>query len=172
MKKEVKAGDSNCFARGRRASVTQTLSRRYQSLGVWLGNIWLNRVLFQIGSWPRTCRFSPDGAGQQHGRRFPALSSVLSLSIRRCLVSAFLASSTQQIHSLRARGVMSSHKSSAARSSTSTLAKSSGRLCTTPAETSLADMLMCFISLPLNESGFLRNLHGAEQPAPEPVQMP
>jgi len=46
---------------------------------------------------------------QQHGRRLPSANSVGTRSTRRCLVSINLAPSTQQIHSLRASGVMSCH---------------------------------------------------------------
>jgi hypothetical protein len=47
--------------------------------------------------------------GQQQGRRFPSLRLEQPHSIRRLLVSAFLADSIQHIHSLRASGVISSH---------------------------------------------------------------
>src|SRR6266851_5350610 len=46
---------------------------------------------------------------QQHGRRFPSSSSDRNRSMCWLLVSAFFGQSTQQIHSLRARGVRSSH---------------------------------------------------------------
>src|SRR5207302_5936433 len=46
---------------------------------------------------------------QQHGRRFPSSSSDGTRSMCWLLVSAFFGQSTQQIHSLRARGVSSSH---------------------------------------------------------------
>ena len=51
--------------------------------------------------------------GQQQGLRFPSLRLEHPHSIRRILVSAFLADSIQKIHSLRARGVMSCHVFSA-----------------------------------------------------------
>jgi len=51
---------------------------------------------------------------QQQGRRFPSMSSVRTLWTRLLLVSCFLAFSTQQIHSLRASGVISSHRANAA----------------------------------------------------------
>ena len=50
------------------------------------------------------------------------------------LVSGFLTEITQQIHSLRASGVMSSHFSRAAGSEMRTFRKSAGTLCTAPAE--------------------------------------
>ena len=81
---------------------------------------------------------------QQQGRRFPSLSSVHTLSIRLRLVSGFLASSTQQIHSLRASGVMSSHSANATLSAVRVFRKSVGTLCTTPVAISLLDIsLFC-----------------------------
>src|SRR5215470_4255982 len=53
------------------------------------------------------------------------------------LVSGFLTEITQQIHSLRASGVMSSHFSRAAGSEMRTFRKSAGTLCTAPAEIAL-----------------------------------
>ena len=69
---------------------------------------------------------------QQQGLRFPSISSVRVLSIRWLLVSAFLADSIQQIHSLRASGVISSHAARAAPEEVRTFRKSVGTLCTTP----------------------------------------
>src|SRR5881397_4047620 len=46
---------------------------------------------------------------QQHGRRFPSSSSDRNRLMCWLLVSVFFGQSTQQIHSLRARGVRSSH---------------------------------------------------------------
>src|SRR5246500_3603148 len=52
-----------------------------------------------------------------------------------CLrVSGFLTEITQQIHSLRASGVISSHFARAAGSERRTLRKSPGTLCTAPGE--------------------------------------
>jgi len=50
------------------------------------------------------------------------------------LVSGFLTEITQQIHSLRASGVISSHFDHAAGSEMRTSRKSAGKLCTGPAE--------------------------------------
>ena len=47
--------------------------------------------------------------GQQQGRRIPSLSSVRTRSMCCLLVSGLLTEMTQQIHSFRASGVMSSH---------------------------------------------------------------
>ena len=67
--------------------------------------------------------------GQQQGRRFPSTSSVRVLSILWLLVSGFLAEVTQQIHSLRASGVMSFHAASAAGPARAFF-RSAGSLCT------------------------------------------
>src|SRR3990167_2609885 len=67
---------------------------------------------------------------QQHGLRIPPLSFESAFSIRIPLVSAFLPEMTQQIHSLRARGVISSHTARAAGAETSAFRRSSGTLCT------------------------------------------
>src|SRR3989344_5271321 len=69
---------------------------------------------------------------QQQGLRFPSISSARVLSIRRLLVSGCLADSTQQIHSLRASGVISSHASSAFGKEVRAFRKSIGTLCATP----------------------------------------
>src|SRR6188474_1908409 len=71
---------------------------------------------------------------QQQGRRIPSLSSVHVLSTCSFLVSAFLTEITQQIHSLRASGVRSSHAASAFGSEVKVARKSTGILCTTPLE--------------------------------------
>ena len=69
---------------------------------------------------------------QQQGLRIPSISSVQTLSTLCSLVSGFFASSTQQIHSLRDKGVMSSHAFRAAGKAIRFLRRSSGILCTTP----------------------------------------
>src|ERR1700693_2939354 len=61
------------------------------------------------------------------------------------LVSGFLTEITQQIHSLRASGVISSHFSRATVSEMRTFRKSGGTLCTAPGE--IAFLLMDFILL-------------------------
>jgi hypothetical protein len=71
--------------------------------------------------------------GQQHGRRFPSSRSVRARSMCLRRVSGVFTDSTQQIHSLRASGVMSSHLASAAASQTSASRRSAGSSCTTPA---------------------------------------
>src|SRR3989344_7036850 len=69
---------------------------------------------------------------QQQGLRIPPLSfeSVFLIRIRR--VCTFLPEMTQQIHSLRASGVMSSHNARTFPEEVSAFRKSSGILCTTP----------------------------------------
>ena len=59
------------------------------------------------------------------------------------LVSGFLTEITQQIHSLRASGVISSHLAHAAGSEVRAFRKSGGTLCSAPAET--AFLVMDFI---------------------------
>src|SRR3989338_1499386 len=62
----------------------------------------------------------------------PPLSFDNAFSIRIFLVSAFLLEVTQQIHSLRASGVISSHTINAAGTPIIAFRKSDGILCTTP----------------------------------------
>ena len=62
--------------------------------------------------------------------------------------NGFLTEITQQIHSLRASGVISSHFASAAGSEMRTFRKSAGTLCTAPAETIFLAMdfiLHCYV---------------------------
>jgi hypothetical protein len=59
------------------------------------------------------------------------------------LVSGFLTEITQQIHSLRASGVISSHFARATGSEMRTFSKSAGTLCTAPGES--AFLFMDFI---------------------------
>src|SRR5262249_42685946 len=66
--------------------------------------------------------------------RIPSLSSVRTRSMCCFLVSSFLTEITQQIHSLRASGVMSSHFASASASEMRTFRKSPGTACTAPSE--------------------------------------
>ena len=70
--------------------------------------------------------------GQQHGRRCPSSSSSWVRRMRRSRVVSCLASSTQQMNSLRARGVMSFQTSIAVSLAISALRRSAGSLCTTP----------------------------------------
>src|SRR5437588_166781 len=74
---------------------------------------------------------------QQQGRRMPSLSSVRTLSTCCLLVSGFFTEIAQQIHSLRARGVRSSHEALACASEARVFRKSSGNSWTTPPEMSL-----------------------------------
>jgi len=89
---------------------------------------------------PHGARITPQNAhrcgqpGQQHGRRIPSLSSEHTLSTCCRLVSSFLTEMVQQIHSLRASGVMSSQAASAFASDASAFRRSAGRLCATPPE--------------------------------------
>ena len=65
----------------------------------------------------------------------PPLSLESVFVIRMPRVSSFLPEVTQQIHSLRASGVISSHTASAFGEEVSSFRKSAGRLCATPVET-------------------------------------
>src|SRR5260370_38337624 len=66
----------------------------------------------------------------------PSLSSVRPLSTCCLLVSGFLTEIAQHIHSLRARGVRSSHEALASASEARVFRKSSGNSWTTPPEIS------------------------------------
>jgi len=68
---------------------------------------------------------------QQQGRRLPAISSARVLSMWFFLVSCFLTVIVQQIHSLRASGVIFSHAASAFGLEARALRKSAGILCIT-----------------------------------------
>src|SRR5579872_685308 len=82
---------------------------------------------------------------QQQGRRFPSRSSSHVLWMRRLLVSICLAFSTQQMNSLRASGVMSSHRASTFGSATSAVRKSVGILCTVPPEISFVSIYLFYM---------------------------
>ena len=69
---------------------------------------------------------------QQQGRRIPPFILDSAFSIRMPLVSAFTPEMTQHIHSLRARGVMSSHNANTFGLPEMDFRKSAGRLCTVP----------------------------------------
>ena len=74
---------------------------------------------------------------QQHGLRFPSNSSDCNRWMCWLLVSAFFGPSTQQIHSLRARAVRSSHAARTFGLAIRTRLKSTGTVCTTPPEIAL-----------------------------------
>lgn len=63
---------------------------------------------------------------QQHGRRIPSFSSETTLSTCSSLFEGVLTEIVQQIHSLRASGVISSHAASALRSDVRALRRSAG----------------------------------------------
>ena len=83
----------------------------------------LNNFLFQRCLQP----------AQQQGRRISLRILSRPTVIRRALVSSCLADVIQQIHSLRASGVISSHRESALGSEARAFRKSTGILCATPA---------------------------------------
>jgi len=70
--------------------------------------------------------------GQQHGRRWPSSNSSRVRRIRRCRVVSCLASSTQQMNSLRANDVMSPQAFNAVVLPTNAVRRSAGNSCTTP----------------------------------------
>jgi hypothetical protein len=70
--------------------------------------------------------------GQQHGLRIPLRILSRPTSIRRFLVSSFLADVTQQIHSFRASGVISVQRLFAAASDSMALRRSDGSLWSAP----------------------------------------
>jgi len=70
--------------------------------------------------------------GQQHGLRMPPRSLSMPTSMRRFLVSSFLADVTQQIHSFRASGVISVQRLFAAALDSMAFRISAGSLCTVP----------------------------------------
>ena len=70
--------------------------------------------------------------GQQQGLRWPSSSSSCVRRMRRSRVVCCLASSTQQMNSLRAKGVMSFQASSAVVLATNASRRSAGSGCTTP----------------------------------------
>ena len=83
----------------------------------------------------------------------PSLSSEHSRAMCCFLVSRFLTEITQQIHSLRASGVMSSHFARAAASEMRAVRKSVGTVCTAPWESTFLAMdfslqRLCSIDLP------------------------
>lgn len=70
--------------------------------------------------------------GQQQGRRTPSANSVYVRSMRRSRVSMSFALSTQQIHSLRASGVILFHASRADALAINAFFKSAGIACGVP----------------------------------------
>ena len=69
---------------------------------------------------------------QQQGRRIPPLSFESAFLIRIPRVSTFLPDVTQQIHSLRASGVISHHTALTAGIELRAFSKSAGNSCTVP----------------------------------------
>ena len=89
---------------------------------------------------------------QQHGLRIPLFSFERVFFIRILRVSAFLPEVTQQIHSLRASGVISSHTARArlpaGRPLASAFRKSSGKACTVPPASFFLVILLNATSFP------------------------
>src|SRR2546428_5101389 len=78
-----------------------------------------------------------DAAKPTTGPPLPSNSSDCNRWMCWLLVSAFFGQSTQQIHSLRARGVRSSHAARTFGLAIRTRLKSTGTVCTTPPEIAL-----------------------------------
>ncbi len=105
----------------------------------------LRRMLFLSGYFgtldpidePRPVRSRCLHPGQQQGRRWPSSSSSRVLRTRRFRVISCFASSTQQMNSLRAKGVMSIQAASAVELAISASRRSAGSSCTTPPGTRL-----------------------------------
>jgi hypothetical protein len=74
---------------------------------------------------------------QQHGLRMPPFIFEIAFLILIPLVSAFFPEITQQIHSLRAKGVISSHSVRTLGTEETASRKSSGIVCTVLEETFL-----------------------------------
>ncbi len=107
---------------------------------------------------------------QQHGLRFPFASSSDVLLILCSRVSSFLADVTQQIHSLRASGVMSCHASFIAREEESAFSRSFGRVCMVPVE-SFFITIVCnevvvflFYTIPLSTYPTIYAIYAATPP--------
>lgn len=83
---------------------------------------------------------------QQQGRRFPFLSSSAVLLICSFLTSGVFTDSTQQIHSLRASGVMSSQAESVLELDKIIFRKSAGISCATPGEIFLTIIYIFLLS--------------------------
>lgn len=87
---------------------------------------------------------------QQQGLRFPSISSKRALSMCCFLVSGFLTEVTQQIHSLRARGVREFHLARAFLSGVNAFRKSAGNLCAVPDEIDFLAMIIILVGSLLN----------------------
>jgi hypothetical protein len=70
--------------------------------------------------------------GQQQGLRIPPFIFESAFPMRILLVSSFLPDVIQQIHSLRARGVISSQRANTVGEEAIAFRKSAGSLCTVP----------------------------------------
>ncbi len=98
--------------------------------------------------------------GQQHGLRMPSMSSERTRSTCCILVSGFFTEMVQQIHSLRASGVMSSHAASARGEARSAFLKSAGNVCTVPPESAFFAMdyfMTCEVKSRLRAASILRS---------------
>ena len=92
---------------------------------------------------------------QQHGLRIPPRILSRLTSIRRFLVSSFLAEVTQQIHSFRARGVIAAQRLLTTASDSMALRKSPGSRCGNS-----PDGVLALVMLPSAELGGTRPRSG------------
>jgi hypothetical protein len=92
----------------------------------------------------------------------PSLSSVRTLSTCCLLVSGFLTEIAQHIHSLRARGVRSSHEALACASEARVFRKSSGNAWTTPPEISFLVIVirLSYYNIALSRKVLMDNSNG------------
>ena len=100
--------------------------------------------------------------GQQQGRRMPLCILSIPTSIRRLRVASCFAEVTQQIHSLRARGVKAGQTLLATASNSMAFRKSAGSLCTVPSANFCVGILR-------RVSDFAINFMAALSVSPTPV---
>src|SRR3989339_2056301 len=92
---------------------------------------------------------------QQQGRRIPSFNSETTRLTWSSLVFCCLTKVTQQIHSLRARGVRSFHSARALSSEAGAFCRSSGILCTVPSEIAFLVMRLFYQIYEQNYRRFL-----------------
>jgi hypothetical protein len=118
-----------------RTYIQLNITSRYPSEGLCVGSSALLGVSFleaQRGQKVAGNLQRCGHPGQQHGLRMPPRSLSMPTSMRRFLVSSFLADVTQQIHSFRASGVISVQRLFAAALDSMAFRISAGSLCTVP----------------------------------------
>lgn len=114
------------------ADATRQAFRRYRHFWIMLRIPYASFFEAHVSRHPRCLH-----PGQQQGRRMPSSNSSRVLRMRRFRVTSCFASSTQQMNSLRANGVMSSQAVSAVAFAINVSRRSGGSSCTTPPGTRL-----------------------------------